>query len=177
MPILSCPVPSNISTLNPNGFLFSIQKYPELNYFIQEAPLPSISLGEATMMSSVHDFKMPGEALEFEDITFSFLVDEKMENYLAIHDWMVGMGFPEDNKMYRDLMANSRNRQSYGDNSKAVSDCFLTILNSDNLPVKRFAFVDAFPKSLSGLTFQANNTDVQYLVAQVTMAYSFYTVT
>jgi hypothetical protein len=138
--------------------------------------LPGITLGKAVMANSVHDFNMPGEALDFDDLTIQFLVDEKMANYLAIHDWMIGLGFPEGHKWYRELISAERNAQGYSENSKAVSDCSLTILDSDNKPLKRFTFTDAFPVSLTGLTFQANNSDVQYLVATLTISYSYYSV-
>lgn len=176
MPILSCPVPANISVLSPNSFTFSIQKYPEVDYFIQEAPLPGMQLGVAAQASSIHDLKIPGESLEFDDITLSFLVDEEMKNYLAIHDWMIGLGYPYGHKLFGALLADQRNAQSFTVASKTVSDCFLTIMNSDNKAVKRFQFVDAFPTALSGLTMQSTNSDVQYLVATVTLAYSYYTV-
>ena len=176
MPILSCPVPTNISTLNPNGFLFAIQKYPELTYFLQEAPLPGISLGTALQSSSVHDIKLPGDTMDFDDITLSFMVDELMENYIAIHNWIVGLGFPEGHASFTKFIADTKNENSYSVASKSVSDCHLTILNSDNHPSRKFTFVDAFPTSLSALTFQSTNTDVNYVVATVTLSYSYYTI-
>lgn len=176
MPILTCPVPANISTLNPNGFLFSIQKYPELTYFMQEANLPGISLGSTLQASSVHDIKMPGDTMEFDDLTINFMVDEKMENYLAIHNWIVGLGFPEGHQMFTSLMADIKNINSYSVASKSVSDCHLTILNSDNVPGRRFTFVDAYPTSLSAISFQSTNTDVNYVVASLSLSYSYYTI-
>lgn len=174
MPILSCPVPENISVLNPNGFLFSIQKYPELTYFMQEVALPSISIPAASISNSVQDIAMPGESISFDELSVNFLVDAKLENYLAIQNWIFGMGFPQGHKYYTNMINSPRNANSYGENSKAVSDAHLTILNGDNMPLKRFEFVDAFPTSLSALTFQSSNSDVQYLVATVNMAYSYY---
>ena len=174
MPILTCPVPATISTLNPNGFLFSIQKYPELTYFIQEAPLPAISLGTAMQSSSVHDIKTPGDTMDFADISLNFLVDEKMENYIAIHNWIIGLGFPYGHSSFTELMSNPRNVNSYSVASKSVSDCSLTILSSDNTPTRTFTFVDAFPTGLSAITFQSTNTDVNYVVATLDLAYSYY---
>jgi hypothetical protein len=178
MPLLSRPVPSTISTLNPGGFLFSVQKFPELTYFIQESPLPGVELGQAIQASSVHDIKVPGETLTFDDIQISFLVDENMDNYQAIFGWLIGLGYPEGHYQFREWQANLKNANAYSksDAARTVSDCHLSILNSDNIPIFRYTFVDAFPVALSGLTFQSTNTDVQYLVANLTLAYSYYTV-
>lgn len=167
-------IPDNIRLLNPNGFLFGIQKYPELNYFMQSADLPSIDLGQAQQFSSVHDLKVPGETLTFSDLTIKFLVDENMENYIAVQEWMFGLGYPEGSPMFANLLGSPRNAQSYSTASKTVSDCFLTVLGNDNNPLHRFIFVDAFPTSLSGLSFQSTNTDVQYFEASLTLAYSYY---
>jgi len=43
--ILSCPIPSNINPLSPNGFLFNILKLPNLSFFCQSVNLPGITLG------------------------------------------------------------------------------------------------------------------------------------
>jgi hypothetical protein len=174
MPILSCPVPENISVLNPNGFLFSIQKFPELTYFVQEASLPSINIPSVTFANSVHDLAMPGETMTFDEINVSFLVDDKMANYQAIQEWIFGLGFPAGHKYYTNMLNSARNANSFSENSKAVSDSYLTVLDANNMPLKRFEFVDSFPTSLSALTFQSTNSDVQYLVATVTLAYSYY---
>ena len=174
MPILSCPVPSTISTLNPNSFQFSIQKYPELNYFLQEVSLPTVTLGTAIQTSSVHDVKLPGETMEFGTLNIEFLIDEKLSNYLALFGWIQGLGYPEGHQQYTQYMNENRNSNGFSDNSKMVSDCFLMIMDSNNKPLQRFTFVDAFPTSLGALTFRSNNTDVQYLVASLTMEYSYF---
>lgn len=176
MAILSCPVPSTISTLNPNGFQFSIQKYPEIDYFVQAADLPAITLGESVQVSSVHDLKIPGDTMVFSDITVNFLIDADMKNYIAIHDWITGIGFPTGNRAYTDFIKSSKNQNSYTELSKMVSDCTLIVMDANNKPLKRFRFVDAFPTSLSGITFSGTNTDVQYVVGTVTLAYNYYVI-
>lgn len=168
-------VPNTISTLHPNGFQFSIQKYPELTYFIQEITLPEISLGVSQQSSSSHDIKVPGDTMEFGDLSINFMIDENMANYKAVYDWIIGLGFPLGQYQYKDFLANVTNKQSYTSSSKATSDCTLTILNSNNLPVKTITFIDAFPTGLSALTFASTNTDVNYFIATLNMTYSYYT--
>ena len=99
-----------------------------------------------------------------------------MENYMAIQKWIMGLGYPEGNHVYRDFMASERNAQGLYQSSKAVSDCSLTILNNNNQPVKRIEFADAWPSNLSAMTFQSTNTDVNYIVATVTMVYTHYVI-
>lgn len=167
--------PPTISLLSPNGFLFGVQKYPELTYFLQEVQLPSIQMGESIMGTSVHDIKTPGDTLVFDDLTVTFLVDEHMDNYTRLQDWMFGLGFPIDHEQSIRYFASARNAQSRTPAAKMVSDCFLTILSSDNLPVRKFTFIDAFPTSLSGISMQSTGTDVPYVVGTLTLAYSYFT--
>lgn len=174
MPALTCPVPDNINALTTNGFLFTIQKYPELVYFTQSVNLPDVSLGISVQASSVHDLKIPGDTVEFGDLQIEFIVDSRMENYLAIYDWIVGLGFPAGHTQFAEYLTKSRNNSSYTRMDKLTSDSYLTILDANNLPVKRFAFHDAFPTSLSALSFQSVNNDTTYTVAQLNMVYSYF---
>jgi hypothetical protein len=38
---------------------------------------------------------LPGDKILFEDFSLRFLVDENLENYMEIHNWIRGLGFPE----------------------------------------------------------------------------------
>ena len=35
-----------------------------------------------------------------------FLVDENLENYMKIHNWLTGLGYPETTKQFKDLTTN-----------------------------------------------------------------------
>lgn len=171
--------PSNFAFLNPNGFQFTIAKYPELNFQIQDVNLPDITLGTAMQASSLHDIRLPGETLEFGALNITFIIDSKMENYFAIHDWMIGLGFPESHAMFNELVNSPRNSISsevsgVSINTKTSSDCILQILDGNNLPLKTFIFVDAFPTNLGSLQLTSTSTDVNYIVANVTLDYSYY---
>ena len=54
------------------------------------------------------------------------------------------------------------------------SDATLTILTNKNNPVVECRFADVFPTSLSGLTYSQNQTDVDYLTAEVNFKYQIY---
>lgn len=174
MTILTCPSPSNINPLNPNGFLFSVSKLPELTFFVQDVELPSLTIGTIVQGSSVHDIKIPGETADYGSLTVSFLVDEEFANYKAIYAWMIGLTYPETHAIYTEFLASTKNSNSYSELSKGYSDASLTILDSSNNPVQRIIFVDAYPTSLSSLPFTSQSNDVQFLKATATFEYTFY---
>lgn len=174
MTVLTCPYPSNINPLNPNAFLFSVAKLPELTFFVQDVELPLLSIGVVTQSSSVHDIKIPGETADYGDLNLSFLVDEQFANYKAVYAWMIGLSYPEGHQIYTKFLESEKNANSYSELAKGYSDATLTILDSNNNPIKTVTFVDLFPTSLSGLPFTSQSTDVQYLKANVTFSYSYY---
>lgn len=177
MPILTCPVPSTVSFLTTNTFQFEIQKYPEVTYFVQEVQIPSLTLPNAMHTNPLSDVKVPGDKLAYEDLQIQFLVDETMTNYLSVYNWMIGLGFPEDHSQFTNLMNDARNGNGTSESVQSVSDCTLNILNSDNLHIRKFTFIDAFPVGLSALTFNSTNSDLTYMVGSLTLAYSYYTMT
>ena len=58
--------------------------------------------------------------------------------------------------------------------SPMFSDSILTVLSNKNNPVVECRFEDCFPTSLSSLDYSQNQTDVEYLTAEVTFKYKIY---
>lgn len=171
--ILSCPYPSNINPLSPNGYMFSIAKLPEVSYFCQEVNLPTLSLGSSVQNTPLAANNIPGDMLDFSPLTVQFLVDENMSNYKAIHNWMVGLGFPEKNSQYDDMLASSVNANA-SNSAKAYSDAVLGVLGNTGSTIQTIQFIDLYPESLESLTFLSTSQDVQYLVGVATFRYTHY---
>ena len=85
----------NRNFLSPVGFRFTLAKTPKVNFFCNSARIPEINLGVANQPTYLKDLDIPGDKLTYGDLTLRFLVDENLENYMAIHNWMTGLGFPE----------------------------------------------------------------------------------
>ena len=41
-----------------------------------------------------------GDDLTFDNLEITFLVDEKLENYRELHQWLVGIGFPKSRTQF-----------------------------------------------------------------------------
>jgi len=57
-----------------------------------------------------------------------------------------------------------------------ITDATLIILNSHNNKSKEITFKEVFPTSLSGLEFNVNTNDIEYLTAEVTFKYTYFEV-
>jgi hypothetical protein len=169
--ILSCPVPENINPLSPNGYMFSIQRLPKVSFFCQEVNLPTLTLGSTQQSTPLSQAILAGDTLDFAPLTIQFLVDNVMGNYKSIHDWMIGLGFPENHEQYQSMLDGA----PAGSNlSKSYSDGTLIVLGNSNNAIQTIQFVDLIPESLDSLTFVSTSQDVQYLAGSATFRYSYY---
>lgn len=170
----TCPHPETLSPLRSSGWTLQFERLPGISYFIQSTSLPDVSLGFTTRASSVHDVKVPGEALTFGSLTVTFQVDEKMKNYLSLLEWMFGLGFPMDNIQYSKTILENDSTARFSESSKAYSDAVLTVLGSNNRPVKQFRIVDAFPVNLSGADFDSRSDDADVVAVTATFEYAYF---
>jgi hypothetical protein len=165
--------PTNINPLNPNGYRFVIQKLPALTYFSQQVNLPGITLGEPEFANPFASVPVPGDRLTYDALTLEFLVDEDMKNYLAVHNWIVALGFPQTYQQYINF-TNQDDISTLNELATNYSDGTLQILGNSNIVSKTVQFIDLFPTSLESLTFQSTSTDVNYLVGRATFRFSYY---
>ena len=170
---LTCPIPSNINPLSPNGFLFTIQQLPEMNFFCQQVNLPGITLGAPEFGTPFSVQPIPGETLTYDQLTIQFLVDQNMDNYRAIHNWIVALGFPQGYEQYTSFF-NAQESLVTSDLAKNYCEGSLIILGANNTAVRTITFTDMFPIALDSLMFASTNTDVQYLVGNATFRYGYY---
>ena len=163
----------NRNFLSPVGFKFSLAKEPKASFFCNSARIPEISLGTAVQPSYLKDVDVPGDKLTYGDFTLRFLVDENLENYMSIHNWLTGLGYPESTQDYRDLITNDR---GITDPKEAFSDGSLHILNSNFRDTAIVKFRDLFPVFLTSLEFEATEADTTYFTAEVTFKYTVYNI-
>ena len=180
--------PTKLDYSSPTQFRFLINQLPKVQYFTVSASVPGLTLGDATYATPLKDIPLPGEKITYDDLTINFIVDENLENYIEIHNWLTSLGFPKDRsqfKTFRESTSNLKNATvgtstDIGDvkpstpDSPMFSDCVLTILSNKNNPVAECRFADCFPTSLGALEYSQNQTDVDYLTVDVTFKYKIY---
>jgi len=180
--------PTALDYSSPTQFRFLINQLPKVQYFTTEANIPGITLGEGQFNTPLKDIELLGDKLTYEDLTITFIVDENLENYIEMHTWLTGIGFPKDRKQFSEFRGITSNMsvKTRGESNDIgdvrastpelamTSDSVLTILTNKNNPVVECRFRDVFPTSLSGLTYSQNQTDVEYLTATVNFKYKIY---
>ena len=180
--------PTKLDYSSPTQFRFLINQLPKVEYFTTSANIPGIGLGDGVLNTPFKDIPLLGDKLTYEDLAISFIVDENLENYIEMHTWLTSIGFPKDRSQFSDFRSTTSNvKTSTRGESKDIgdvrastpelpmySDATLTILTNKNNPVVECRFADVFPTSLSGLDYNQNQTDVEYLTATVNFKYTIY---
>jgi len=180
--------PDKLDYSSPTQFRFILNQIPTVQFFVQTANIPGISLGEAVIPTPYKDIPYVGDKVTYESLNVQFLVDEHLENYIEIHSWMVGLGFPKTRQQFTDFRSNTSNTSNaagkgqtdIGKVGKSVaerplySDATLTVLSNKNNPLVECRFEDVFPVALSGLDYTQQVSDVEYLTATVDFRYKLY---
>ena len=168
----------NRNFLAPTGFKFSLKRSPGVAFFCNQANIPSLDLGIATQPSYLKDIDVPGDKIQFGDLTLRFLVDEDLVNYMEIQNWIRGLGYPETLKEFDRLESEAVLPENYGRAGDNIySDGTLQILSSNLVAKFNVNFKDMFPYSLSTITFDATDTDIEYFTADVSFKYTIYNLT
>ena len=168
----------NRNFLAPTGFKFALKRSPAVAFFCNEANIPDLNLGIAVQPSYLKDIDRPGDKIQFGDLTIRFLVDEDLTNFMEIQNWIRGLGFPDNIGQFRDLENESIIPSNYGQAEESVfSDGTLQILSINLITKFHVKFEGLFPYSLSTMTFDATDTDIEYFTAEASFKYTIYSIT
>jgi hypothetical protein len=180
--------PTKLDYASPTQFRFVIGQLPKVEFFTVGTNLPGITLSEAIQNTPFKDISMPGNKLEYEDLSVTFIVDEYLENYTSMHEWLTAFGFPKNREQFSTFRSTTSNAptdtrgssKDIGDVGVSTamrgmfSDATLVVLSNKNNPIVQVNYADIFPTSLSALEFNQNATDVEYLQATATFKYKLY---
>lgn len=180
--------PDKLDYASPTQFKFGIHQLPLVEFNSVGCNLPGISMGDAIFPTPFKAIPMMGDTITFENLTITFIVDEYLENYITVHNWMTAIGFPKNRKQFSDFRAVTSNtpqaRQGVssdiGDTQPSTSanalfsDATITILSNKNNPILNVKFRDIYPVSLSALEYTQTATDIEYQTATVDFSYQLY---
>jgi hypothetical protein len=180
--------PDKLDYASPTQFKFGIHQLPKVEFFSTAATIPAIALADVLVPTPFKSLPMMGDQLTYDNLSVSFIVDEYLENYLSIHEWMTAIGFPKNRTQFSEFKSNTSNTPSaasvksndIGDVQKPspsnalFSDATLTVLSNKNNPIVNVFFRDLYPVAMTGLSYNQGATDVEYLTAEITFAYQLY---
>ena len=167
---------SNRNILSSLGFKFSLAKYPKVDFFSNQVNIPGFDLGVAIQSSYLKDIPVPGDKLSYGDFSLRFMIDEDMENYLTVHNWMRNFGYPESIQEYINLTKEEKIPSKQYGASLGQSDGTLLIYDSNYNPNIKAVFKDLFPVSLSPIVFDSTDSTDNYVSAEVIFKYTIFAI-
>ena len=168
--------PTNPNPLQPNKFQLNFARSPNVHYFCQSINVPGISLSEALQTTPFVDVYAPGEKAIYDLLSITFIIDEELQSWLEIHDWIRAMTFPKEFQEYQQLPRLNNFTRQLATPKPQYSDATVTILSSSNTPYYSFKFYDVFPTSLSTFVMSSTDSPDNIVTADATFRYSYYDV-
>ena len=152
--------PKNLNYFIPTGFKFVIDKIPHVNFFCQSTNLPGLSAGQFLQVTPLRDMPIAGDKVQMNELRVRFIIDEELQNWLEVYNWIKGITFPEDLEQYN--------------SEETYSDGFLTILTSNKNVQYVAKFTNLFPVDLTDIEMSSDVADAEVVAADATFAYTTY---
>ena len=173
-----------------NQFQLNIPIFPLTQWFVVSCNVPGVTMGQGVVPTPLIDVPLMGDKLTYDQFSMTFLVDEKLKNYIELHDWLVNMAAPQNHDQFGGrtseyVISPSQPTKFYRNGEEVTGstsdrdlycDIQLTILSSKNNPVAVITMQNAFPVTLSALDYTQQDTDTTYVQCNVSFAFMLYTI-
>lgn len=157
---------TNINYLQPTSFKLLIDRkhYPNLEFFAQSVSHPSMQMTGVESRYQKIAVPLPGDNLQFSELTADIILDEDMNSYTEMFNWMRRN---LDNITFNPLSRTSRDGASY-------ADITLSILSSHNNQTRQVKYLDAIPTELGAIQFQSTSGGTEYLTFQASFRFTYF---
>jgi hypothetical protein len=149
----------------PLEFLVTINRLPNVEFYTQRAVIPGISANPVSYPTRFNKMYETPDELTYNNFEFSFIIDENMNNFLEVFNWMVGLTAPTNGGQFKKLKESK---------DGLISDISIIVLNSNKNSSIKVIFKNCFPISLSEIILDTTQRDVEYPQATVSFQYDYY---
>ena len=183
--------PTEFNYSQSNQFKVHLSLFPKTEWFVVRANIPSVTLGQAVQATRLIDMPLVGDKLTYDQFYFTFIVDEKLQNYMELHDWLINIGFPERHTQFQQQVrtdGGTRPSRPTADPNRIpgftgkdsdrdlYSDINMFVLSSKNNPIAVVKFFEAFPVNLTNVEYSQQDADTTYAECTATFSYTLFTI-
>jgi|TARA_B100000029_G_scaffold425501_1_gene433931 hypothetical protein len=154
--------PKNLNYFIPTGFKFMIDKIPNVNFFCQSCNLPGLSAGQYLQVTPLRDMPIAGDKVQMNELRVRFVIDEELQNWLEIYNWIKEITFPDKQEQYK--------------HENVYSDGMLTLLTSNKNVQYVAKFTNLFPIDLTDIEMSSDVADAEVVASDATFAYTTYNI-
>ena len=158
----------NFNYLQPTGFKLVIDRknFPNLEFFCQQITHPGLIMPSAELPTRrMQGIPFPGESLTINELSCDILLDENMESYSEMYNWIRRIQVTD--------MNGNQNTQR-GNTTNPHADITLSILSSHNNLSKQVRYVDSIPTSLGDISFEATASGTEFITFTASFRFSYF---
>ena len=154
------------SYLSPTSFRVVIPRVPMLTAYIQSVSIPTISMTsmEIPAYKGFPRQQAPASIDISDQLIVNFTVDENMENWQEMYDWM------------HSIVPTDENNGSVNQNIDKYSEVAVLVYSNAKRLVKRLTFHRSYPVTMSSFEFNSSVTSIEPMLIVANFEYSHMTV-
>jgi|TARA_A100001391_G_scaffold62467_1_gene38939 hypothetical protein len=157
----------NFNYMQPTSFKLVIDRrnYPNLEFFCQNVTHPGMIMNPVELpVRRLAGLPFPGETLTFNELSTNILLDENLESYTEMFNWI------------RRLLENNMfDRNASGKSSQPnYADITLSILSSHNNQTKQVRYIDCVPTSLGDINFESTSSGQEFITFAASFRFNYF---
>ena len=157
----------NFNYLQPTSFKLVIDRrnYPNLEFFCQSVTHPGMILNPVELgIPRLAGLPIPGESLTFNELSTNIILDENLEGYSDMYNWILR------------LINNNMGKATPSSNTTAPSyaDITLSILSSHNNLTKQVRYLDCIPTSLGDIQFESTDGGQTFITFAASFRFNYF---
>ena len=157
----------NFNYMQPTSFKLVIDRrnYPNLEFFCQNVTHPGMIMNPVELpVRRLAGLPFPGDTLTFNELSTNILLDENLESYTEMFDWI------------RRLLENNMfDRNPSGKSSQPnYADITLSILSSHNNQTKQVRYIDCVPTSLGDINFESTSSGQEFITFAASFRFNYF---
>ena len=160
-------IPVNRSFLSNNKFDFVLKRIPNFTFLVQSVNLPGLVLQSSSINTPFSAVSIPGNQITFGSLSLTFMVDEDMQAWYELYDWIVQLGNPKGYNKIGTLTGKP------GSVTSITSDATLFVKTNSNNPNFQFNFINVYPTELGEMSFTTTDNQ-EFITSTATFNYGYY---
>ena len=159
----------NFNYLQPTSFKLVIDRrnYPNLEFFCQTITHPGMIINPVELpIPRLAGMPLPGESLTFNELSTNIILDENLESYSEMYNWILRL-------VNRNLGKGKGNTATNTD-PPTYADITLSILSSHNNQTKQVRYIDCVPISLGDIVFESTAQGTEFIVFNAAFRFNYF---
>lgn len=158
--------------LQPTGFkvVISRRDFPNLQFYAQSVNHPDVNIPATEVaFSRVQSVAFVGDKVEYGTLTMDVLLDEDMNSYRELYNWMIA-ATTTNHRLPTEALATG---ETPAYSPASYYDMTIAVLSSHNNVNRSFIYRNAFPVAMGQVPFTATSTE-PYLTFPVSFRFDYF---